>query len=398
MPRPPVYLDAHATTPLDPRALEAMDPYLRSEFGNAASRNHVYGRHAAEAVEEARERVAEAVGGSPKEIVWTSGATESNNLALIGAAEAARDRGDGIVTCVTEHPAVLDPAKELERRGFRVTRLPVDAEGRLDPDELRAALDDRTVLVSLMAANNEVGTVHPLAEIARIVHGASRALFHTDAAQAAGKIALDVESMGIDLLSLSAHKAHGPKGVGALWVRRRNPTVRLLPLIHGGGHERGMRSGTLNVPGIVGMGKAMELARTEGPADAARLRELRDRLLSRLRGELDGVHLNGPECGAERLPNNLNVSFENVEAEALLNEMPDLAVSTGAACSSASLEPSHVLSALGHPTSRAQASLRFGLHRFTTSEEIDFAAETVVGAVRKLRGSPSSVASASRPR
>jgi cysteine desulfurase len=385
MSRLPVYLDAHATTPLDPRVLEAMEPYFLTEYGNAASRNHAYGRRAAEAVEQARERTAAAVGGSPKEIVWTSGATESNNLALIGAAEAYRDRGDGIVTCVTEHPAVLDPARELERRGFRVTRLPVDAEGRIDPDALRAALDGRTVIVSLMAANNEVGTVHPLAEIARIVHAESPALFHTDAAQAAGKIALDVEAMGIDLLSLSAHKAHGPKGVGALWVRRRSPTVRLAPLMHGGGHERGMRSGTLNVPGIVGMGRAMELAHAEGSEDAARMRALRDALLATLRAELDGVHLNGPYAAAERLPNNLNVSFEHVEAEALLNEMPDVAISTGAACSSASLEPSHVLSALGHPVARAQASLRFGLHRFTTGEDVDFAAAEVVRAVRKLR-------------
>lgn len=383
MSRPPVYLDAHATTPLDPRVMEAMQPFFLTEFGNAASRNHGFGRRAAEAVEAARGKVAAAVEGSPKEIVWTSGATESNNLALLGAAEAYRDRGDGIVTCVTEHPAVLDPVKELERRGFRVTRLTVDAEGRIDLDGLRAALDDRTILVSLMAANNEVGTIHPLAAISRIVHAESPALFHSDAAQAAGKIPIDVEAMGLDLLSLSAHKTHGPKGVGALWVRRRSPTVRLTPLIHGGGHERGMRSGTLNVPGIVGMGRAMELARAEGESDASRMRALRDRLLERLRSELDGVHLNGP--AEQRLPNNLNVSFEHVEAEALLTEMPDVAVSTGAACSSASLEPSHVLSALGHPVARAQASLRFGLHRFTTDEEIDFVASEVVRAVRKLR-------------
>jgi cysteine desulfurase len=379
----PVYLDAHATTPVDPRVLAAMRPYFAEDFGNAASRTHAYGWRAEEAVDRAREQAGALLRASPKEIIWTSGATESNNLALLGVMEAARDRGDHLVTCVTEHPSVLDPARELERRGFRVTRLPVDPSGLLDPDLLRDALDDRTLLVSIMTANNEIGTVQPIAELAAIVRAESRALFHTDAAQAAGKLPIDVERDGIDLLSLSAHKIHGPKGVGALFVRRRRPSVRLSPVFFGGGHERGLRSGTLNVPGIVGLGVALEIAAVEMEADAERLRRLRDRLHHAIETELDGVRLNGhPEC---RLPNNLNLSFDGVEAEALLNEIPGLAVSTGAACSSASPEPSHVITALGFPDSRAQSSIRFGLHRFTTEDDVDFAAAEMVRAVRKLR-------------
>jgi cysteine desulfurase len=378
----PVYLDSHATTPVDPRVVERMMPYLREEFGNAASRNHVFGWNAEAAVERAREQVGSAIGASAKEIVWTSGATESDNLAVLGAAEAYRDRGDHVVTCVTEHRAVLDCAKELERRGFRVTYLPVDANGSIDPAELESALGPRTILVSIMTANNEIGTIHPIREISGIVHARSRALFHTDAAQAAGKIPVDVEEWKVDLLSISAHKIHGPKGIGALYVRRR-PRVRLVPLFHGGGHERGLRSGTLNVPAIAGMGEALEIASREMERDAAHTGRLRDRLHAALRSSLEGVHLNGHPT--ERLPNNLNVSFDLVEAEDLLRALPDVAVSTGAACSSASLDPSHVIAALGGGESRAQSSLRFGLHRFTTEEEIDFVAGETIRAVRELR-------------
>jgi cysteine desulfurase len=384
MPTPrPVYLDAHATTPCDPRVVERMLPYFQEDFGNAASRNHSWGWAAEAAVDRARAQAAAVIDASPKEIIWTSGATESDNLAVIGAAEANRERGDHVVTCVTEHPAVLDAVKELERRGFRVTRLPVDETGLVDLDELRDALDDRTILVSIMTANNEIGTIQPVREISEIVRATSSALFHTDAVQAIGKIPIDVEAMGIDLLSMSGHKIHGPKGVGALYVRRRRPTVRLQPLIHGGGHERGLRSGTLNVPGIVGMGEALAIADREMDDNAERMERLRDDLWRRLQDALDGVHLNGhPE---KRLPNNLNVSFEGVEADALLKEMPDVAVSTGAACASASLEPSHVISALGFPPERGQSSIRYGLSRFTTEKEIELAAEQAIAGVRKLR-------------
>jgi cysteine desulfurase len=379
----PVYLDAHATTPCDPRVVEKMLPYFNEEFGNAASRNHVYGWEAERAVEHAREQAALLINSSPKEIIWTSGATESDNIALLGAAEAHRKHGDRIITCVTEHPAVLDTAKELERRGFHVTYLGVDSTGLLDLEELRETLDDRTIIVSVMTANNEVGTIHPIADISQIVHARSPAVFHTDAAQAVGKIPVDVDVMGIDLLSMSAHKIHGPKGIGALYVRRRRPTVRLHPLIHGGGHERGVRSGTLNVSGVVGMGEALAIADREMDENAERMEKLRDRLQKQLTTALDGVHLNGhPE---QRLPNNLNVSFDFVEAELLMKEMPDLAVSTGAACSSASLEPSHVISALGYPESRGQSSIRYGLNRFTTEKEIELAAKQTIHGVRKLR-------------
>lgn len=379
----PIYLDAHATTPVDPRVLEAMLPYFREAFGNAASRNHAYGWEAEEAVDRARTRMAAAIGAAAKEIVWTSGATEANNLAILGAAEARREAGDHVVTCVTEHPAVLDPCRELERRGFRVTRLPVGEDGRVSPDDLRAALEDRTVLVTIMTANNEVGTLQPVAELARVTHDHSPALFHTDATQAIGRVPVDVETDGIDLLSASAHKFYGPKGVGALYVRRRRPTVRLEPRVFGGGHERGLRSGTLNVPGIVGMGAAAEIAAAEREAEAARVGALRDRLWERLRTELADVVLNG--ALEHRLANNLNVSFPGVEAEDLLREMPEVACSTGAACSSASLEPSHVITAMGLSEVRAQSSLRFGLTRFTTAEEIERAGEIVVGAVQRLR-------------
>ncbi len=381
---PPIYLDAHATTPVDPRVRQSMLPYFGERFGNASSRNHPYGWDAETAVDRAREQAAELIGCSPKEILWTSGATESDNLSLGGVVEAYRGRGDHLVTCVTEHPAVLDTARHLERRGLRVTYLPVDSSGLVDPDELRSALDDRTILVSIMLANNEVGTIQDVAALSAIVRESSPALVHTDAAQAIGKMPVDVERMGVDLLSMSGHKIHGPMGVGALYVRRRRPTVRLAPILHGGGQERGLRSGTLNVPGIVGMGRALEIAARERESEAARLQTLRDRLHEGLTGSLDGVRLNGhPE---RRLPNNLNVSFAGVEAESLIREVPGVAVSTGAACASASLDPSHVIRALGLGADRAHSSLRFGLHRFTTEEEIDRAIRMLVRAVRKLRG------------
>lgn len=380
----PIYLDAHATTPVDPRVLEEMLPYFHEEFGNAASRNHAYGWDAASAVDHARERTATAIGASPKEIVWTSGATESDNLAILGAVDAAAGRGDHLITCVTEHPAVLDAVGHVERQGWTVTRLPVDDGGLIDPDDLRAALTDRTVLVSIMTANNEVGTIQPIAELASVVHAHSNALFHTDAVQAVGRIPVDVETDGVDLLSVSGHKVYGPKGVGALYVRRRRPTVRLAPRVHGGGHERGLRSGTLNVPGIVGLGAALELAVAGMEEEASRLSSLRDRLWAHLQNALgEGVLLNGH--AERRLPNNLNVSFRGIEAEDLLQELPGLAVSTGAACSSASLEPSHVIQALGLGDARAQSSLRFGLTRFNTAPEMDTAARMVTDAVKRLR-------------
>ncbi|GJM44862.1 MAG: cysteine desulfurase IscS [Gemmatimonadota bacterium] len=379
----PIYMDAHATTPLDPRVLAAMLPFFGEEFGNAASRNHEYGRRAEAAVDRARGQVAAAIGASPKEIVWTSGATESDNLAVLGVARAHRERGQHVVTCVTEHPAVLDPLLQLEREGWEVTRLRVSPDGHLDPEELRLALTAQTTLVSIMAANNEVGTLHPIRELARIVHEHSPALFHTDAVQALGWIPLDVQEDGIDLLSISGHKIYGPKGVGALFVRRRRPTVRLAPQQFGGGHERGLRSGTLNVPGIVGLGVAAELA-AQGQADVApRIGALRDSLLAMLERELDQVLLNGD--ATRRLPNNLNVSFVGVDAEDLLNEIPGVAVSTGAACSSASLDPSHVITALGLGEARAASSIRFGLTRLQTREEVDRVAAEVVAGVRALR-------------
>lgn len=380
----PIYMDAHATTPVDPRVLTAMLPYFGASFGNAASRTHAYGHEAERAVDRAREQAGAAIGASPKEIVWTGSATEADNLAILGAAEAYRGRGDHLVTCVTEHPAVLDPCRFLEARGFRVTYLPVDEQGLLDLAELEAALTDRTILVSLMTANNEVGTLHPVREIARLVHAKSAALVHTDAVQAMGRVPIDVEADGVDLLSLSAHKVYGPKGVGALYVRRRNPTVRLAPLLHGGGHEKGLRPGTPNVPGIVGMGAALEIAAREREAETAHVGALRDRLWRTLHDALPEAKLNGHPT--LRLPNNLNVSFGRVEAEDLLREIPDVAVSTGAACASASPDPSHVITALGLGQARAQSSLRFGLVRFNTGEDVDRVARSVIRAVGALGG------------
>lgn len=384
----PIYLDAHATTPVDPRVLEAMLPYFSEKFGNAASRAHPYGWEAADAVDEARERAAAAIGAEPKEIIWTSGATEADNLALLGAAEMATDECNGLVVSSIEHQAVLDCAAHLERRGVRVTIVGVGADGIVDPEEVANAADARTFLVSIMTANNEIGTLQPIEDIVRRVKARSSALVHTDAVQAIGRVPVDVRASGVDLLSMSAHKIYGPKGVGALFVRRRRPTVRLAPILHGGGHERGLRSGTLNVPGIVGFGVALEIAEREREAESARTRELRDRLRARLEGALDGIVINGHPT--TRLPNNLNVSFARIDAEELLREMPEIAVSTGAACSSASLEPSHVIRALGLGEARAQSSIRFGLGRFTTREDIDTAASRVIAAVQKLRKEASS--------
>ena len=378
----PVYMDNNSTTPCDPRVVEAMLPYFTEKFGNAASRNHAFGWQAEEAVENAREQVAELIGASPKEIIFASGATESNNLAIKGVASMYRKKGNHIITCVTEHKAVIDPLKRLERDGWNVTWLPVDPEGRVDPRQVREAITDQTVLVSIMVANNEVGTIQPIAEIGAICKEKG-VLFHTDAVQAAGKIPLDVQKMGIDLLSLSGHKMYGPKGVGALYVRRKDPRVRLDAIQDGGGHERGMRSGTLAVPLIVGLGAAAEIARREMPEESARLLNLRERLRQGIMGQLDHVEVNGHP--SERLPGNMNLSFGFVEGEGLMMGIKDIAVSSGSACTSASLEPSYVLKALGADDERAHSSIRFGIGRFNTEEEIDFVIRDVVRAVNHLR-------------
>ena len=379
----PVYLDFHATTPVDPRVLEAMLPYFTEQFGNPASRQHAYGWESQKAVDIARAQVAALIGASPSEIVFTSGASESNNLAIKGAVHAGRDRGGHIITAATEHKSVLDSCTCLEREGCRVTRLGVDARGFIDLDELQAAITDRTILISIMAANNEIGALQPLAEIGAIAQDRG-VLFHTDAAQAAGKIPLDMSSAGIDLLSLTGHKYYGPKGAGALYVRRRKPRLELTCQIDGGGHENGFRSGTLNVPGLVGLGRAAELCREEMPQESARLSAMRDRLFAGLQRNLDGVRLNGPTKD-RRLPHNLHVSFDDVEGEALLMALGDLAVSTGSACSSGSQAPSHVLQAIGAVGDRAGASIRFGLGRPTTDEHIDFAIDRVTTVVSALR-------------
>ena len=378
----PVYLDNHATTRTDPRVVEAMIPYFTDLYGNSASVSHRFGWEAAEAVERARGQIAEAIGADAREIIFTSGATESNNLAIKGAARASRRRGNHLVTSVAEHKAVLDPIKRLAREGWETTIIPCDDCGRISAQAVAAALTDRTVLVSIMAANNEVGTINPIAEIGRLCRERG-ALFHTDAAQAVGKIPLDVQSAGVDLLSLSAHKIYGPKGIGALYVRRRDPQVRLEPLIDGGGHERGLRSGTVAVPLVVGLGLAVELAVRERPEEAIRILAYRERLHEGIARRVPAIRLNGPP--GDRLPGNLNLSFADVDGEALMMAMRDVAVSSGSACSSASPEPSHVLLAMGLDEDVARASLRFGLGRFTTAEEIDFAIEAVAAAVARLR-------------
>ena len=402
--RSPVYLDNHATTPCDPRVVAAMLPYFSEKFGNAASRNHAFGWEAEEAVERGRAEVAALVGAAPSEIVFTSGATESVNLMIKGAARQYRERGDHVVTMQTEHKAVLDACRTLEGEGFRVTWLAPDADGRLDPDTFAAALGPGTVLAAVMAANNEVGTVQPIAALSAIARTRG-VLFAVDAAQAAGRLPLATLAADVDLIALSAHKMYGPKGVGALYVRRR-PKVRLVPQIDGGGHERGLRSGTLNVPGIVGMGKAAELALVEGPVETPRIAAQRDALLEGIVGRLEGVHVNGGM--AHRLAGNLNLSFDGIEGEALLLALRDVAVSSGSACSSASIEPSHVLRALGLSAERAHASVRFGIGRFNSDEEIAFAADRVVATVTALRasaatyerefGAPGRVRDASPPR
>jgi len=374
-------MDCHSTTPVDPRVLEAMLPYFTESFGNAASRSHSFGWKAEEAVEEARGEVARLIGATAREIVWTSGATESDNLALKGVARFHAARGRHLVTTAIEHKAVLDSMAALSREGFEITILPVSGEGIVDPEEVRAALRPDTVLVSVMHANNEVGSVQPVEEIGRITRERG-VLFHTDAAQSLGRISFDVESASADLVSLTAHKMYGPKGVGALYVRRR-PRARLVAQIDGGGHERGTRSGTLNVPGIVGFGKAAALARDEMPAEAPRILALRERLRRAILAGLDRVVVNGSL--ARRLPGNLNLSFEHVEGEALMIAMKDVAVSSGSACTSASLEPSYVLRAMGVADDMAHASIRFGLGRFNTEEEVDHAARLVVEKARKLR-------------
>jgi cysteine desulfurase len=379
----PIFMDYHSTTPADPRVVDEMIPYFTEKFGNAASRNHAFGWVAEEAVEVARERIAKLIGAqNEKEIVFTSGATESNNLALKGVAEFYKEKGNHIVTTVLEHKAVLDTCKRLEKEGFSVTYLPVERDGRVNLQTLQNALTEKTILVSIMFANNEIGTVQPMQEIGKITR-ARGILFHTDAVQGIGKVDFDVESMNIDLASMTAHKMYGPKGVGALYIRRSKPRVRIAAQMDGGGHERGNRSGTLNVPSIVGFGRAAEIMRTEGKADSARIGALRDRLQKRLMTELDECYLNGSL--EHRLPGNLNLSFNFVEGEAMMMAIKDVAVSSGSACTSASLEPSYVLRALGVGDELAHSSIRFGLGRYSTEEEVDYVAELVIAKVRKLR-------------
>ena len=379
----PIYMDNHSTTQVDPRVIETMLPFFTEKFGNASSRNHVFGWDSEAAVDRAREQVASLIhAASPREIVFTSGATESDNIAIKGIAEAYAQKGTHIITCAIEHKAVLDSCKSLERKGYRVTYLPVRANGLIDLDELRDALTDKTILISIMAANNEIGTIEPVREIGQIAKEKG-ILFHTDATQAVGKIPVNVEDMGIDLLSLTAHKIYGPKGVGALYVRSSKPQVKLGPLIEGGGQERGLRSGTLNVPGIVGLGKACEIAQQDLMADGERLTGLSQRLRTQIVGQLDEVSVNGDPL--QRLPGNLHLSFAYIEGESLLMALKDIAVSTGSACTSASLEPSHVLRAIGLEEHLAHSSVRFGLGRFNTEEEVDYTAHRVVEEVRRLR-------------
>jgi cysteine desulfurase len=379
----PIYMDNHATTPVDPRVLEAMLPYFTEKFGNSASRNHAFGWESEAAVDRAREQIAQLIqASSAREIVFTSGATESDNLALKGVAEAYCDRGRHIISCVVEHKAVLDSCKFLEKQGYAVTYLPVQSDGLIDLEQLRGAIRNGTILISIMAANNEIGTLQPIKEIGKLAHEMG-ILFHTDATQAVGKIPVNVEEMGIDLLSLSAHKLYGPKGIGALYVRGAKPRVKLRPLIDGGGHERGMRSGTLNVPGIVGLGKACEIAQKEMAPEAEKLIGLRERLKSRILEQLDEVYINGHPT--HRLAGNMNMSFAYVEGESLLMGLKEIAVSTGSACTSASLEPSHVLRAIGVAEELAHTAIRFGLGRFNTEEEVDYTVRRVVEEVRRLR-------------
>jgi cysteine desulfurase len=378
----PVYMDNHATTPVDPRVLDAMMPYFTEKFGNAASRNHSFGWAGEEGVENARAQVAKLINASPKEIIFTSGATESNNLAIKGVAEMYREKGNHIITQVTEHKAVLDTCKRLEKYGYEVTYLPVEKDGRINLDDLRRAITPKTILISIMYANNEIGVIQPIEEIGKIAKEKG-VFFHVDGVQAAGKIPIDVQRDGIDLLSISAHKLYGPKGVGALYVRRKNPRVQLSAIIDGGGHERGMRSGTLNVTGIVGLGKACEICQQEMAAETKKLSALRDRLKNALMTQLDECFINGSM--EHRLPHNINISFAFVEGESLLMGINDIAVSSGSACTSATLEPSYVLKALGVGEDLAHTSIRFGLGRFNTEEEVDYVVSRVAETVNRLR-------------
>jgi cysteine desulfurase len=378
----PIYFDNHATTQVDPRVVQAMLPYFTEKFGNAASRNHPFGWAGEEAVENARAQVAALIGATPKEIIFTSGATESDNLMIKGVAEMYREKGNHIITQAIEHKAVLDTCKRLEKDGFEVTYLPVGKDGRVNPEDVRKAITPKTILITIMYANNEIGIINPIQEIGNIAkeHGI---FFASDGVQAVGKIPVDVQKDNIDLLAISAHKIYGPKGVGALYVRRRNPRVQLAAIIDGGGHERGMRSGTLNVPGIVGLGAACEIAQKEMAEESVRLRKLRDRLKAGLEAKLDEVFVNGSL--EHRLPNNLNMSFAYVEGESLLMGINDIAVSSGSACTSATLEPSYVLKALGVGEDLAHTSIRFGLGRFNTEEEVDYVTDKMVTVVTKLR-------------
>src|SRR5438093_5135073 len=378
----PIYMDYHATTPADPRVVEAMVPYFTEHLGNAASRNHPFGWEAEEAVDTERKQVADLIGASAKEIVFTSGATESDNLAIKGVADMYREKGNHIITCVTEHKAVIDTCKRLEKDGYRVTYLPVQKDGRITLDELEAAITDQTILITIMAAHKEIRVIQPIAEIGAIAKEKG-VLFHTDAVQMVGKIPFNVNDLKVDLASISAHKMYGPKGVGALYVRRRNPRVLLSAIIDGGGHERGMRSGTLNVTGIVGFGKAAELCKQDMATESARLRGLRDYLNDKLHKSLDEIYVNGST--EHRLPHNLNISFAYVEGESLLMGINDVAVSSGSACTSASLEPSYVLKALGAGDDLAHSSIRFGLGRWTTKEEVDYVVNKLTTVVKRLR-------------
>jgi cysteine desulfurase len=378
----PIYFDNHATTPTDPRVVEAMLPYFNTKFGNAASRNHSFGWEAEKAVDDARRTIADLIGATAKEIVFTSGATESDNLAIKGVAEMYAEKGNHIITAATEHKAVLDTCKKLEKHGYRVTYLPLKADGRVDLDMLRESITDKTVLITIMYANNEIGVIQPIAEIGKLAHERG-ILFHTDGVQAVGKVPVNVIKDNIDLMSISAHKIYGPKGVGALYVRRKSPRVQITAQMDGGGHERGMRSGTLNVPGIVGLGEACAICHREMAEEGKRLGYLRDKLKNKLETELDEVFINGSM--EHRLPHNLNMSFAYVEGESLLMGINDVAVSSGSACTSATLEPSYVLKALGVGDDLAHTSIRFGLGRFNTEEEVDYVAGRVIEVVRKLR-------------